>query len=90
MRIPALTLSGGKLSQFGGLKAVKEFRIWVHPKSGGDDYYYVYKTIDGARSGYSRLKKNKSFARVEIPCAVVRDKRYKKYREVVIDKASRK
>lgn len=38
-RIPALTLSGGKLSEFGGLKAVKEFRVWVHPKAGGDDSY---------------------------------------------------
>lgn len=87
-RIPALTLGGGKLSQFGGLKAAREFRVWCHPRSGGDDFYYAYKTLDGARRGYNRHKRNKSLIRVEPPCAVVYDKRYRKYREVVIDKAS--
>lgn len=81
-RIPGLTLSGGKLSEFGGLKAVKEFRVWIHPGK-GDDYYYAYKTLEGA------VRKYRSFrTRAEHPLAVVWDKRYKKYREVKIDKKS--
>lgn len=81
-RIPALTLSGGRLSEFGGIKAVKEFRVWVHPAK-GDDYYFAFKTLTGA------VKKHRSMrARSEPPIAVVYDKRYRKYREVVINKKS--
>ena len=88
-RIPALTLSGGKLSEFGGHKAAKEYRVWCHPAKGGDDYFYPFKTFAGAKNAYSRLasrKKSMGIIRVETPCAVVFDSRYHKYREVVIDK----
>jgi len=81
-RIPALILAGGKLSNFGGMKAVKEFRVWVHPTS-GDDYYYAYKTLAGAVRKHRSMK-----ARSESPLAVVRDKNYRKYREVMIDRES--
>jgi len=93
MTIPGLTLSGGKLSKFGGHKAVRQYRVWVHPKRGGDDSYYAYSPSQvKKRGGYStlvaatkRLRKSGRYARVEEPLAVVWDKRYKKYREVVID-----
>jgi hypothetical protein len=85
-RIPALTLSGGALSKFGGKKAVKEYRVWVHPKGGGDDYYYSFKveadipSIRRALAGEAK-KGNK----IEKTLAVVWDKKNKRYREVVID-----
>ena len=81
-RIPALTLSGGKLSEFGGLKAVKEFRVWVHPKA-GDVFYYVYRTHAAAKSGQKLAAKQ---GRAEKPIAVVWDIKHGKYREVMIDK----
>ena len=84
-RIPVLTLSGGKLSQFGGLEAVKEFRVWVHHKRGGDDAFFTTKTIEGAKSLFKRLHGSGKYARVEEPLAVVWDRRYRRYREVVID-----
>lgn len=88
-RIPALTLSGGKLSEFGGHKGAKEYRVWCHPAKGGDDFYFAYKTLVGAKNAYAKIarkKKSMGLIRVESPCAVVYDKRYRKYREVVIDK----
>lgn len=93
MAIPSLTLSGGKLSQFGGHKAVRQYRVWVHPKGGGDDEYYHYSPATvKMKGGYSallrgvaRLRRSGKFLRVESPLAVVWDTRYKKYREVVID-----
>jgi len=85
-KISALTLSGGKLSKFGGQSAVKEYRVWVHPKGGGDDYYFVAKSLDEiSRKGQSLVNKGDY---VEKPLAVVWDAKYKKYREVVIDKKS--
>jgi hypothetical protein len=93
MAIPGLTLSGGKLSRFGGHKAVRQYRVWVHKKSGGDDEYYHYSPAQvKAQGGYdsllkhvAKLRKLSKYARVEAPLAVVYDTKYKKYREVVID-----
>jgi hypothetical protein len=87
-KISAMTLSGGKLSSFGGLKAVKAFRVWVHPKSGGDDRYYDYKTFRGVVNAYKRLKGDRKLIHVEHPMAIVWDKGQSAYREVAIDKAS--
>jgi hypothetical protein len=80
-------LSGGKLSEFGGLGAAKEFRVWCHPHS-GEDVYFKWKTLAGAQSGRRKLVKSKRYYKVETPLAVVWDKKYRKHREVVIDKAS--
>lgn len=77
-RIPALTLSGGKLSDFGGHKAAREYRFWVHPGR-GDDYYYAYKTYSGATAGRARIAKRLSASRIEKVIAVVYDAKYKKY-----------
>lgn len=102
-RISALTLSGGKLSEFGGIKAAKEFRIWVHPVK-GDDYYYTYKNYGAARKAYEKAKKatkaqmkKQGILRIEQPIAVVANPKWRKgmpswerYREVIIDKASLK
>lgn len=86
--IPALTLSGGKLSEFGGKKAVKEYRIWVHRKAGGDDEYSVFPpttTMTHLRNAVRAGRSTGRFSKVEAPVAVVWDPKYKKYREVVID-----
>jgi len=76
-KIPALTLSGGLLSKFGGTEAVKEYRVWVHPN--GDDYYFRYKDLKEA------IRESVKMKGAEKPLAVVWDKKQKKYREVVID-----
>jgi hypothetical protein len=93
-RISALTLSGGRLSDFGGHKAVKEYRVWVHPKRGDDFYYAISPTKVKSGGGYkdllretAKLRKSGKFVRVETPLAVVYDPRYKKYREVVIGRS---
>lgn len=73
--IPALTLSGGTLKK---LSDAKQFRVWHHPKK-GDDYYHTFSCIFEAKKHSERTK-------AESPIAVVWDKRYKQYREVVIPK----
>jgi hypothetical protein len=79
-QIPALTKTGGtaKINS----KQIKEYRVWVHPTKGGDDYYYrsdTYKEIiairkDSLNEGY-----------VEKPLGVIQDKDGQ-YREVVLVK----
>lgn len=100
-RIPALTMSGGKLSEFGGIKAAKEFRIWVHPLQ-GDDYYYAFKTYNQAKRAYDKAKnatkaqlRKNGVSGFEQILAVVADPKwrkgmsvYKRYREVVVDRNS--
>lgn len=81
-RIPSLTLSGGRLSDF---DKVKQYRIWVHPKT-GDDYYYTFKNEAELKQVREQIKKDNPLY-VEKPIAVVWDKKNKKYREVVIDYA---
>ena len=83
-RIPALTLSGGKLSEFG---RVVRYRIWVHYRDGNDDSYYEFmpNELKKAKLFREKLLKDKRFAIVEPVIAVVWDEKFRKYREVVID-----
>ena len=32
-------------------KPYKPYRIWVHPRGGGDDYFYEYDTLSQATHG---------------------------------------
>ena len=83
-KIPALTLSGGKLSEFEG--KVVAYRIWVHPREGGDSYCeFGPNQLEKAKSVRKVLLNDPRFIKVEPIIAIVYDKRYKKYREVVID-----
>jgi len=79
--IPALCLSGGRLSEFG--KAV-EYRVWIHPKQ-GEDKFYRGKSIEQALKKRSEFINDPNLAIVEPVIAVVYDKKFKKYREVQID-----
>ena len=79
-QIPALTLSGGKLSEFGG-KAL-EYRVWVHPKEGSDSYYR-FDSLQEASEGATYLRKTGKYAKVEIPLAVVKSKG--RFREVAVN-----
>jgi len=79
-KIPAVCLSGGVLSDFGGPEEVVEYRIWVHGK---EDTYYKSKTLKGILKKFKSLKGKEPF--IEIPLAVVFDKNFKGYREVQID-----
>lgn len=78
-QIPALCLSGGRLSDFGG-KAV-EYRVWIHSFD-GDDFYYRSKNLKAVVAKRKELLKK--YPLVEPVIAVVFDKNYKRYREVVI------
>lgn len=84
-KIPALTLSGGKLSEFEGKVVV--YRIWVHPREGGDDGYLEFgpNEIEKAKNAHKVLLQDIRFSIVEPIIAIVFDSRYKKYREVAID-----
>ena len=78
-QIPALTRSGGTLKS---LKDAKEFRVWVHPKK-GDDYYYASPKVARAIAlGERAFSKKEGY--VEIPLAVIWDKKHQDYREVQI------
>jgi len=81
-KIPALCLSGGKLSEFG--KAV-EYRVWIHPKE-GEDIFYRSQSIEAALKKRSKFINDPNLAMVEPVIAVVYDKKFKKYREVQIDR----
>lgn len=57
------------VTQMYGRKKLKvpEIRVWVHPAKGGDDYWYVFKTLKGA-SNWSKLNQNNpKYTRVETP-----------------------
>jgi len=78
--IPALTMSGGSRPKHSS--DILEYRVWVKPFKGGDDFYYrseSYKEI-------LRLqKKAKKEGFVEKPLGVIRDKKSEEgYREVVL------
>jgi len=81
-KVPALCLSGGKLSEFGGKAA--EYRIWVHPKK-EEDSFYRSQSLELALKKREELINDPDLAIVEPVIAVVYDKKFKKYREVQID-----
>jgi len=83
--IPALTKSGGLLSEFGGKKAVLEYRVWIHYHDGGDDEYYVNDDLDALLETRKELLGDKKIVLVEQPLAVVWDDKCEDYREVCID-----
>jgi hypothetical protein len=76
MEIPALTLSGGTLKKFSD---AKQFRVWHHPKKGGDYYYEFTDPVEAKKHS----EKSKT---AEPPLAVIFDRKYWKWREVVIPK----
>lgn len=80
-QIPLLTLSGGRLSEFGGPEAAVAYRIWVHPN--GDSYVYEADTLEEVKAEVKRadIPQNP----LEDPIAVVWDSYYHDFREVVID-----
>ena len=80
-KFPALTMSGGKLADFGKALA---YRVWVHHKDGGDDKYNEYETLEKAQKAKKRLEKNPKYMVVENPIALVWDKKFKKFREVIV------
>lgn len=36
-----------------------QVRVWVHPKKGGDDYYYTFKTLCKAKDFIFKFPKSK-------------------------------
>lgn len=87
--IPALTLSGGMLSDFGGKKEVLEYRIWIHGRDGRLDLnqgaYFYGNNLQELLKMRKELLKDKKIFKVEQPVAIVWDKKHRDYREVLID-----
>jgi hypothetical protein len=83
--IPALTKSGGLLSEFGGVGVVLEYRIWVHYHDGRSDEYYTNDDLDALLETREELLKDKEIIIVEQPLAIVWDDKCDDYREVCID-----
>lgn len=51
---------------------VLEYRVWCHPKDGGDDYFYAYASYDEARQAADSLRAtDESIAKVEPPLALI-------------------
>jgi hypothetical protein len=78
--IPALTLSGGRLKRFAD---AKEYRVWVHPRS-GDDFYYSFQSPLSALGYAVKAHSSGDYVRVEKPLAVVWDSAKGDWREVDI------
>jgi len=76
-QIPALTSSGGNINYDSA--EILEYRIWVHPRKGGDDYYYRAETWDEIVS-IGKSIQQEGF--VELPLGVIKDNNG--YREVVL------
>lgn len=52
--------------------AVLEYRVWCHPKDGGDDFYYAFATYEGALDYSVRLREHDDdLVKVEEPLALV-------------------
>ena len=83
--IPALTKSGGLLSNHGGAKSVIEYRLWVHYHDGGDDKYFESNDLNALLEKIKKLLEDKKIAIVEQPVAVVWDDKHQDHREVCID-----
>jgi hypothetical protein len=51
---------------------VLEYRVWCHPKEGGDDYYYAYASYEEALEASEKLRSSDdSIAQVEEPLALI-------------------
>jgi hypothetical protein len=51
---------------------VLEYRVWCHPKDGGDDYYFAYVSYEEAREASESLRNSDdSIAQVEEPLALI-------------------
>lgn len=51
---------------------VLEYRVWCHPKDGGDDFFYAYSSYDEARLAADSLRStDESLAEVESPLALI-------------------
>lgn len=49
-----------------------EYRVWCHPKAGGDDFFYAYSSYDEAVLAADSLRStDESLAEVESPLALV-------------------
>ncbi len=51
---------------------VLEYRVWCHPKDGGDDYYYAYATYEEAQAAAGSMRNSDdSIDEVEDPLALI-------------------
>ena len=51
---------------------VLEYRVWCHPKDGGDDFYYAYATYEEARDKAELLRDtDETLAKVEDPLVLI-------------------
>ena len=49
-----------------------EYRVWCHPKAGGDDFFYAYSSYDEARLAADSLRStDERLAEVESPLALI-------------------
>jgi hypothetical protein len=44
-----------------------QIRVWAHPTKGGDDYYFVFKTIPSAYAFIARYKYEPKRLKKEVP-----------------------
>jgi hypothetical protein len=44
-----------------------EYRVWVHPAKGGDDYFYAFETPHEALRFYNKVRFSAKYRQVERP-----------------------
>ena len=55
------------IQEYGKKLKNPEIRVWIHPAGRGDDYYFTFKTLRGAKAFTKKNKKSGEFAFVESP-----------------------
>ena len=56
---------------------VLEYRVWCHPKDGGNDYYYAYSSYEEALQAADSLRRtDKTIAKVESPLVLILQKEH--------------
>ena len=50
-----------------------EYRVWVHPAKGGDDYFYAFKTPHEALAYYNKARFSSKYRIVEKPITATYD-----------------
>lgn len=56
---------------------VLEYRVWCHPKDGGDDFYFAYATYEEAQASAEAMRaEDDSLVKVEDPLALILQREY--------------
>jgi hypothetical protein len=59
--------SNDLIQEFGKLRDIPEFRVWVHPVKGGDDYFFAFRSLNDAKDWSAEHQGDPKYKIVESP-----------------------